>query len=299
MKKTAILLNILLWACIPSCFSQLIADAGPDQYLCVTWGAEETFEGALNGSASGGVPPYTYAWETEITLGSGNFTITFTASDFLNDTTSSIPLITDTGLDTLGFRLTVTDAEGATSSDTTTIYLSSFASHLAYMNYSIEQGDSIFLNGWENISGGIPPYEYLWQPTHGLSDSTSLSFWAKPETSVAYYMTVTDSIGCVAVGAPVYYVEVLTLSANDLNSENAGVQVYPNPSMDFINLQINPMERGAFTFNLFSSDGRLVEQGLFTENAFRVDVSRHPAGVYIYEVLNQEGFAAQGRIVLQ
>lgn len=68
------------------------------------------------------------------------------------------------------------------------------------MQFEINQGDSVFLSGMHNVGGGFPPYEYLWRPNHGLSDSTSLSFWAKPEFSIAYYVTKTDSAGCVVTG---------------------------------------------------------------------------------------------------
>jgi hypothetical protein len=50
------------------------------------------------------------------------------------------------------------------------------------------------------------------EPNHGLTDSTSLAFWAKPANFVAYYLTLTDSAGCVATGAPVYHVNVLPVS---------------------------------------------------------------------------------------
>ncbi len=119
--ETKTFLPILLFlSSVQNSFSQLAADARPNQYFCVPWLAEETFQGALNGSASGGVPSYTYSWETEITFGSDNLNITFTTSGFLNDTTIFNPLIIDMVIDTLGFRLIVTNVEGATSSDTTT-----------------------------------------------------------------------------------------------------------------------------------------------------------------------------------
>jgi hypothetical protein len=79
---------------------------------------------------------------------------------------------------------------------------------LSYMTYTINRGDSLFLNQGTNVSVNFPPYKYLWKPNEGLTDSTSLSFWVKPNYPTAYHVTLTDSAGCSIEAPPYYYIGI-------------------------------------------------------------------------------------------
>jgi hypothetical protein len=297
MKKSALTLTMILLGMIKFTLSQVISDAGPERVVCVGFPAMDTITIGGSPSATGGTPPYTYTWETEYTQSLGSHTFNFTASDFLNDTTLANPKIIHAIGDTIQFRLIVTDSENNISIDTTIVYYAYFATHLGYTDITINQGDSIFLYGWENIFGGFPPYEYLWRPNHGLSDSTSLAFWAKPEYSVAYYMTLTDSAGCVVTGAPVYYVNVVPLNVEEFENQNSLVKIYPNPVSNYLNINIDRRIQGKFTFRLFFSNGKITEEKIFQENEFKIDLLNYPRGIYIYEIINNKDFSEQGRIV--
>lgn len=297
MKKLAITLTMISLAMIKVVFSQVTSDAGPDRVVCVGFPAMDTITIGGSPSATGGTPPYTYAWETDYTWSIGSHTFNFTASDFLNDTTLANPKIVHAIGDTIQFRLSVTDSENNIAYDTTTVYYAYFGFHLGYVTYTINQGDSIFLYGWENVFGGFPPYEYIWRPNHGLKDSTSLAFWAKPEYSVAYYMTLTDSAGCVVTGAPVYYVNVQPLNVEEFDNQNSLVKIYPNPVSNNLNINIDRRIQGEFVFRLFLSNGKLIEENRFLENDFRIDLVNYPTGIYIYEITDNKGFNEQGRIV--
>ena len=297
MKKLAITLTMIFLAMFQLANSQVTSDAGPDRVVCVDINGIDTITIGGSPSATGGTPPYTYTWEAEYTLNIGSHTYTFSASDFLNDSTIANPEIIYAIGDTVQFRLTVTDSADNIAIDTTNVYYAYFGTHLGYVNYTINQGDSIFLSGWENVFGGFPPYEYLWRPNHGLTDSTSLAFWAKPEYSVAYYMTLTDSAGCVVTGAPVYGVTVLPLSVDEFENQNSLVKIYPNPVSNYLNINIDRRIQGEFVFRLFLSNGKLIEENRFQENDFRIDLVNYPTGIYIYEITDNKGFSEQGRIV--
>jgi len=297
MKSLTLSLTVFFAVFAGHTFAQVTADAGPDVYACVN---EEAIIGGAP-TATGGTPPYTFTWEASYTLGSGNFVINLSASDFLNDTTVANPEYIPQNLseiDTVEFMLTVTDATGITSIDTVQVYSAAWAFHFGQMYYTINAGDSVFLSGWENVYGGFPPYEYLWRPNHGLTDSTSLSFWAKPEESVAYYLTKTDSIGCEVSGPLLYFVNVESLSSSEFENAGALVRTYPNPTKDFMTIEINLAVSGEFTFRLFSEGGKLVDQLNFNQNTFEMNLSNHPAGAYIYEVTNRDGWREKGRVVI-
>ena len=143
-------------------YSQLVADAGPDKVVCVDWnGIMDAVSIGGEPTAYGGIPPFTYAWETHYIWTVGNHTFHFFASDFLNDTTIANPEIVYAIGDIIEFHVTVTDSSGITDKDTTAVYYSYFGTHLGYIDYTINPGDSVFLSGWENVLGGFPPYRYL------------------------------------------------------------------------------------------------------------------------------------------
>ncbi len=299
MKNSAITLTMICLSMMKPAISQVVSDAGPDRVVCVGFSGMDTI--AIGGSpaATGGTAPYTYTWEAAYTWNIGSHTFNFTASDFLSDTTAANPEIIHAIGDTIEFRLTVKDAENNVAMDTTTIYFAYFGTHLGTVEFTINQGDSIFLSGMENVFGGFPPYEYLWRPNHGLTDSTSLAFWAKPDYSVAYYLTLTDSAGCVVTGAPVYWVTVQPLGVGEYENQETMVKVYPNPVTDFLNIQVNPTLQGEFTLRLFLNDGKLIEEKRFRGNECKVDLLNYPAGIYIYEIRNHQNFSERGSIIVK
>jgi hypothetical protein len=299
MKKATISLTMICLLMTKIALTQIVPDAGPDRVVCTGFFGMDTIDIGGSPSATGGTPPYTYAWEAEYTMIIGNHTFYFSASDFLNDTTLANPEIIHAIGDTIRFKLTITDAQGLTAIDSTSICFAYFGTHLGNIQYTINQGDSVFLSGWENVSGGFPPYEYLWQPNHGLADSTSLNFWAKPQYSVAYYMTLTDSAGCVVTGAPVYFVNVQPVLVDEHENQNSLVKVYPNPVKSILNIQINPKMQGDFTLRLFLSNGKLIEEKKFPGNEYKMDLSNYADGIYIYEILDNKGFSEQGRVVVK
>jgi hypothetical protein len=254
MKK--ILLMSLMISAIYNSNAQCIADAGPDKVVCNFFGVSNDPIGGFP-SATAGTPPFTYAWETEYTFGISTI-YTYTASAFLNDTTLANPSFVwmSSEIDSLRFILTVFDANSQICKDTVYIKFSNLYIHPGQLGFTIQQGDSIFLNYGTNILSSTPPIEYLWRPNHGLTDSTSLSFWAKPDTSIAYYATITDSAGCTATEGPYYFIHVLPVSVEELS--NLNVAIYPNPATDFIKIRKNKNDK--LTFHLYNIEGKLLRE---------------------------------------
>jgi hypothetical protein len=189
--------------------AQLIADAGPDFHSCqYDQNVDNIFIGG-SPTAQFGTPPYTYQWNMEdIVLGGGCTYIIIQVNDVLDDIYAPNPRITDRfAAEQIPFYLTVTDALGNISKDTCIVTFSNFLHNQTFWTYHINLGDSILLFQNINVTGGVPPLTYQWQPSHGLTDThIETGFWAKPSQSTFYYVTITDAMGCQAIGSPYYNV---------------------------------------------------------------------------------------------
>ena len=148
----------------------VVAEAGSDG-LIVFGGSS-----VLEGSASGGVPPYSYSWSP----GTG-----------LNDSNIDQPTASPTGTTT--YTLTVIDDLGQTDSDTVTVTVATAAVADAGSDSIIASGGSTALEG--SASGGAPPYSYSWSPTAGLDEPTESQPAASPTITTEYTLTVTDDLG--------------------------------------------------------------------------------------------------------
>ncbi len=147
--------------------------------------------GELTATAGGGTPGYTFAWSTGATtqtvagLAAGNYTVT------------------------------ATDNQGCTKASS--VALSNIASPVIALDsinhvrcFGESNGD-IFIS----VSGGSPPFTYLWSNTSASQDLLSV-------TAGTYTVTVTDTNGCVdSLPAVVSQPVVLTLSTS-ANNETCG-----------------------------------------------------------------------------
>ncbi|WP_421752124.1 T9SS type A sorting domain-containing protein [Croceimicrobium sp.] len=292
MKKIVFSAYLLMATCF-SGQAQCLLDLGPDRYACGNLQGTDTLDLGDQISHQNTVGSLTYTWEAHYFQQLGSTTIELWASDLLDDTTSANPQYI-APLDSVQFFLTLSDSQGNTCSDSMVVYLSSFVSTLGTINASIQEGDSIFLNFGSNISGGTGPLTYLWRPNHGLVDSTLADgFWAKPSHSIAYYATVSDTVGCSAVGAPYYYITVNPLSEKELRLADH-FKVYPNPSSGVLFIESNLKELRSF--KLIRADGRTVLS--LDHLPLQLDLSGYSNGLYWLQV-NTARESLSKRLVLQ
>jgi gliding motility-associated-like protein len=148
----------------------------PSEIIVTVTHINPTVIGASDGSATatvtGGTPPYSYLWD-----------------DPAAQTTP-----TATGLAAGTYNVTVTDANGCTATGSTT--LTDPLPELA-VTVNIDQQVSCF-DGSDGqataiVTGGLPPYSYLWDPT-GQTTATATGLSAG-----TYTVTVTDAEGTVVI----------------------------------------------------------------------------------------------------
>ena len=162
-----------------------VANAGTDASMTTCSGDSVRIGGTP--AASGGTLGYTYSWSP--------------AAGLYPDTTVTNPWVK--GISTSGlYTLKVTDANGCTAEDAVAITvvpstLSADAGNDgAYCSGSVS---SVTLGGGTTAIGGAPVYTFSWSPSTGLSSTTVAHPVANPTTTQTYYVTVTDSKGCIAV----------------------------------------------------------------------------------------------------
>lgn len=74
---------------------------------------------------------------------------------------------------------------------------------------------------------------------------------------------------------------------NEIDKES--IEVYPNPTVNFINIKIDETMNDRITFNIISIEGKLVKQGNINNGEVQVDVSNFPVGIYFVKVYNTKG----------
>lgn len=156
-----------------------VLDAGGAATQCV---GSTVLLGAAR-TATGGTPPYTFQWGAlpSTTVGGASANPSYVAKK--------------TGV----YRhiLKVTDALGCESLDTAVITIRQSMTvsmpQRAFQTCAYEQRT---LGGTGLVSGGASSYTYQWSPSLGLSATSIPNPVAFPDTSVTYYLTVTDEQGC-------------------------------------------------------------------------------------------------------
>jgi len=175
----------------------LIADAGPDQYIClddpgVTIGGSPT--------AGGGTSPYSYSWVPAAGLSS---------------TTVANPVASPTATTT--YVVTVTDDDMNTASDTMTVYVSNPVAD-AGRDTLLCPGMGIQLGGSPTGSGGFGPLTYSWTPASLVSSSTTPNPWfysmpGDTDATIEFIVTITDTLGCEDVDTVVVTLDQIETDA--------------------------------------------------------------------------------------
>lgn len=291
-----LLMVVLVFGISEGIGSQVIADAGNDTSMCITWDSTSTLQLGGFPAATGGTPPYTYSWGTQYDIVFGSNTFTLTASDFLSDTTAANPEMIHTEEGPVEFILTITDSNGFIDKDTIVVSFSVFDTHLFQWEHNMVLGDSVKFVSLPNVSGGQAPLTYLWKPNHGLSDSTAYTnFWVKPTQSTNYYITIKDAAGCEVEGPPVFFVYVGYLELDDLqNNTSNEIIVYPNPSNGII--RIHNFNHEITEFSLYNSNNQLLKQFALDQSDF--DLTDLPKGTYFLKVALMDR-TIQKRIILR
>lgn len=226
--------------------------------------------GKLSAEVTGGNQGYTYQWSN-------------------GATTQSI-----SDLSPGQFTVSVTDADGCTSTQSATI---TEPTAVASVPLSITPETVGQQNGAidVDISGGIQPYSYEWQDPNGnvISDQQDVDGLA----AGIYLLEVTDGNDCVSL----HYFTVQSVSSANQRQLERAIGLFPNPTSGKVNItfkEIEAMEAGIAVFDL---NGKLVsniENASIAAGQYQLDINSQVEGVYLVRILVENQVVTK-RLVVQ
>ncbi|WP_235298005.1 pre-peptidase C-terminal domain-containing protein [Portibacter marinus] len=203
-------------------------------------------DGFIALDVSGATNNYSYLWSNDATTdsigGLGEGTYAFTVTDIFSGLTveDSISLISPNQL-TIELKDVTSDPDSLATVET-------------------------------SVSGGIPPYAYLWS-TGATTDSL-----INVENGT-YDVTVTDQNGCEVRGS----IEVDIMSVSIPVIDVIGFNVFPNPTVDKINVTIEEgLDSNIKSWTIFNVLGEKVNEGTLTKDVktFDIKLGGHSPGLY-------------------
>lgn len=77
----------------------------------------------------------------------------------------------------------------------------------------------------------------------------------------------------------------------------ASIRVYPNPIIDYINIEMDANTHNNKQLSIFTIAGKLVDKYPLLDNANKIDLSGLQEGTYLYEIKNSDNILKQGKIL--
>lgn len=131
-----------------------------------------------------------------------------------------------------------------------------------------------------SVTGGLPPYRYLWSDSSTTAADSGL-------VAGLYKVTITDSLGCHKTDSVVV---TFINGINELGEKQ--VNIYPNPANDILNVQWSI--KTVAEISLEDMNGKTVRQFVVNGTLFNsFDIHDMPSGVYILRITDKETLQQQ------
>ncbi|MCB0653556.1 MAG: HYR domain-containing protein [Saprospiraceae bacterium] len=203
----------------------------------------------------GGAPPYSYFWNTGATIDHLTFYVSASVS------------------------WTVTDSVGCSYSEDLSVDFPAMLGLDIVTTPEIDMNN----NGWADatISGGTPPYEYVWS----IQGGPIISIAEDLENVVAntYCLLVTDANGCEITDCAV--VDQVT-ATNDTELRNR-ITILPNPVSEWLYINFNLDENTPGQLILFSMNGHKIlrQEKSMANNQVMLNMKGFPEGIYWLKII--------------
>jgi large repetitive protein len=222
--------------------------------------------GSATATASGGTPAYTYSW-------------------FPSGGTHA----SESGLTAGTYTVTVTDSNGCTADYAVTIVQ---PAPMVIQTDSIDNSGTNGGNGCNGeawikvVSGGTPPYTYLWAGGQTTDTITG-------QCDGLYCVTVTSANGC---SQSTCVIIITATGVDNINGNGESISVYPNPSTG--QFTITGLESG-MVLEMYDYTGRKISSQFTVDNSqLTFNISNQPDGMYLIRILTKDGIlVSQKKIV--
>lgn len=169
------------------------------------------------------------------------------------------------------YNPTITDANGCTGSATVTVTEPpALAISAVITNENAGTGSDGAID--ITVTGGIPPYTFLWSNGATTEDIAGLD-------SGTYTVTVTDANGCTINDS--YYVNFSNVGISPWEAK--GFKLYPNPANEQVTIQL----AGNFIYELRNDLGQIIYSGNGTDIEL-IEVSNLSDGIYFIRILQDQ-----------
>ena len=104
------------------------------------------------------------------------------------------------------------------------------------------------------------------------------------------YTTYTGTGGTASAGVQQAYVISTLLDSPEFKDISLQIQAYPNPTVDFLTLDIGGTELSGLHFQLFDISGKLIESRKIASNIETIPMANLPMATYLLKIThnNQE-----------
>ncbi len=103
-------------------------------------------------------------------------------------------------------------------------------------------------------------------------------FISAPDLNHRHYWVITNKAGCME---KTYYNSPVDIT--DVNAEETSLKVYPNPTKELLNVEINTSLSGNYTVEVVNMLGQKLSSTVATDHKARIDVAGIAAGVYLVD----------------
>ncbi len=192
------------------------------------------------------------------------------------------------------FSVTVSDAAGCTQTRQLTIN-QPLPLSLTLTKLVHDAGNAGVGKIEVDLHGGTQPYTYAWSKNNLFFDDTpNLTNLQAGQ----YQLFITDAMGCN------FSSQIFTIS-NTVAAQEAGwsdgLQLYPNPAQDFVQINLPENLSQLAEIRLFSASGTLVrkEQLTAAETGIRLQLRELPAGLWFVQIRLNDGRETVRKLFIQ
>ena len=101
-----------------------------------------------------------------------------------------------------------------------------------------------------------------------------------------FYQTHTGDDGSVAEGVQQPYEISVVVSIEEAAGINLSLSAYPNPTKDFLTLEINDYDSEKLSYKIYDINGKLIDNRIITDNQISIDMSNLVSAVYFLSVID-------------